>query len=176
MCASGACADPNLYLTEYLEGSSNNKAVEVYNATGADVRMSNCTVKLSMNGGSSTQSVVLTDQVLPAGGTWVVCNSGIVDPPRMTTCNQLSANLAFNGDDAVMLICYSATVDNFGKVGTDPGSAWGTGMVSTADHTLRRKCLVSIGDRIGNDAFDPATEWEGFGADSFGDLGIRTCP
>ena len=49
-----------------------------------------------------------------------------------------------------------------GQVGFDPGTAWGSGMTSTLDHTLRRKASVSAGDPDGSNAFDPAAEWDGY--------------
>ena len=61
-----------------------------------------------------------------------------------------------------------------GQIGVDPGTNWGTGLVSTLDHTLRRKVTVCSGDPIGSDAFDPAPEWDGFAQDTFNGLGSHT--
>jgi hypothetical protein len=33
-------------------------------------------------------------------------------------------------------------VDVIGQIGFDPGTEWGSGLVSTADNTLRRKTAV----------------------------------
>ncbi|PKP10683.1 MAG: hypothetical protein CVU09_05570 [Bacteroidetes bacterium HGW-Bacteroidetes-4] len=41
-----------LFFSEYLEGSSSNKALEIYNPTGADVDLSAYSVKLATNGAS----------------------------------------------------------------------------------------------------------------------------
>lgn len=41
-----------LFFSEYLEGSSNNKALEIFNGTGAPVDLSLYTVKLGSNGGT----------------------------------------------------------------------------------------------------------------------------
>lgn len=42
VCVAGVAAapDPAVFFSEYLEGSSNNKAVEIYNGTSADLDMS----------------------------------------------------------------------------------------------------------------------------------------
>ncbi len=61
-----------------------------------------------------------------------------------------------------------------GQTGLDPGTEWGTGLASTADNTLRRKQGVTDGDPNGTDAFDPATQWDGFDTDTFGGLGTHT--
>ncbi|PKP10682.1 MAG: hypothetical protein CVU09_05565 [Bacteroidetes bacterium HGW-Bacteroidetes-4] len=42
----------DLFFSEYIEGSSNNKALEIYNPTGADVDLSAYSVKLATNGAS----------------------------------------------------------------------------------------------------------------------------
>ena len=47
-----------------------------------------------------------------------------------------------------------------------PGTEWGTGLTSTADNTLRRKLPIEAGDANGGDAFDPAVEWDGFATDN----------
>ena len=46
-------------------------------------------------------------------------------------------------------------------------------LTSTADNTLRRKSTVSAGDSNGSDAFDPATEWDGYATDTFDGLGTH---
>ena len=40
----------DLFISEYIEGSSNNKGIEIFNPTGASVDLSNYFVKLSRNG------------------------------------------------------------------------------------------------------------------------------
>ncbi len=65
-------------------------------------------------------------------------------------------------------------VDVIGQVGTDPGSEWGAGDVSTQDNTIRRKATVCQGDTNGGDPFDPAAEWEGYPNNTFDGLGAHT--
>ncbi len=64
-----------------------------------------------------------------------------------------------------------SVVDRIGQVGFDPGSEWGSGDVSTADNTLRRKASVTTGDPNSRDVFDPSVEWDGFPVDTFSGLG-----
>ncbi|HNQ44310.1 MAG TPA: lamin tail domain-containing protein [Candidatus Cloacimonadota bacterium] len=51
----------NLFFSEYIEGSSNNKAIEIFNGTGETVDLSEYSVKLGSNGGewSATNSITL---------------------------------------------------------------------------------------------------------------------
>ncbi|MCF8262829.1 MAG: lamin tail domain-containing protein, partial [Melioribacteraceae bacterium] len=41
---------PKLFFSEYIEGSSNNKAIEIYNAEGAEVDLTQFIVLQSSNG------------------------------------------------------------------------------------------------------------------------------
>ena len=55
----------DLFFSEYVEGSSNNKAIEIFNGTGAPVDLSQYTVKLASNGGTWSTSVSYTHLTLP---------------------------------------------------------------------------------------------------------------
>ena len=86
-----------------------------------------------------------------------------------------------NGDDAYDLFCGGMVVDTFGQIGTDPGTEWSGGGLSTLDYVLTRQCSVMTGDMNGSDAFDPSTQWMGAAwvdaATSLGGLGNRSeCP
>ena len=56
----------------------------------------------------------------------------------------------------------------------DPGTAWGTGDVTTVDHTLIRNSSILTGDTNPSDAFDPAMEWTAQPKDTFTFLGSHT--
>ena len=85
-----------------------------------------------------------------------------------------STVINFNGDDALVLKNAGTIIDSFGQVGVDPGTAWGTGDVTTVDHTLIRNSSIITGDTNPNDAFDPATEWTALPKDTFTNLGSHT--
>ena len=53
-------ASPDLFISEYVEGSGNNKAVEIYNGTGAPVDLSGYALRFHFNGATSFSSVPLT--------------------------------------------------------------------------------------------------------------------
>ena len=65
-------------------------------------------------------------------------------------------------------------IDVIGQIGFDPGSEWGSGLISTQDNTLRRMSSILMGDPIGSDAFDPSLEWLGFDTNTFDGLGAHT--
>jgi hypothetical protein len=162
-----------LFFSEYVEGSSNNKAVEIYNAGSAAYDLGLCAVRIYHNGGTTIgRTVTLTSVSLAPDGVYVLCHTSA---SFSSSCDQTYGSLDFNGNDAVELFCDGAAFDVIGQIGFDPGSEWGTGLVSTADNTLRRKCTIVTGDTNGSDAFDPSIEWDGFATDTFGGLGDH-CP
>ncbi len=173
---SSGQADPGtIYFSEYMEGSGNNKALELYNAGSTPIDLGTCQLEFYQNGANTAQqpTLQLDDEMLAAGGVFVVCQSNFGQPAN---CDQQSASVQHSGDDAVALVCDGSRKDVFGKIGEDPGSEWGSGQTSSVESTLRRKCSVLEGDTDGGDAFDPATEWDGAGPDVFDNLGQYNCP
>lgn len=174
MITTPATIVPTLIISEYIEGTSNNKAIEIYNATSSAIDMSGCSLQIYTNGGTTPSSISLTTAgTLANAATWVVCHSSS-SQTILDACDQQTGSLSFNGDDAVVLVCNSATIDGIGQVGVDPGTEWGTGNASTSDNTIRRNCSVTTGDSNTSDAFDPATQWTGFPTDTFDGLGAHT--
>ncbi|MEW6225218.1 MAG: ExeM/NucH family extracellular endonuclease [Chloroflexota bacterium] len=171
-----AAAPTELFFSEYVEGSSNNKALEIYNGTGAPVDLTGgaYSVLMSFNGGTSTTSIGLAGTI--ASGDVFVLAHGAADPAILAQADQVSATTAgwFNGDDAILLRRGTTIVDAIGQVGFDPGTEWGSGLASTADNTLRRKAAIGQGDPDGGDAFDPAVQWDGFAVNTFDGLGAHT--
>ncbi len=47
----------DLFISEYIEGSNFNKAIEIYNGTGSNVDLSNYTLELYSNGASTAQPI-----------------------------------------------------------------------------------------------------------------------
>ena len=162
-----------VFFSEYVEGSSNNKAIEVYNGSGTPIDLAAEGYKLELysNGAATvSQSVNLTGS-LANGDVFVVANPAASPTIISQTDLQSAAVANWNGDDAVVLRKGATVVDVFGQIGFDPGTEWGTGLASTQDNTLRRKPTVGSGDSNGSNAFEPAVEWDGFAVDTFEGLG-----
>jgi hypothetical protein len=162
---------PRLWFSEYVEGSSSNKALEITAPTR--VVLDGCKVSTYFNGKSEAAVVATLSGVLEAGDVLTLCTSTLQEKLG-AACNQVG-NLTFNGDDAVTLSCDGQLLDVIGQIGTDPGEAWGSGLNSTADHTLRRPCTTEGGDPLGSDPFNPSPEWLPFPVDSFDGLGSSGC-
>ncbi|MEL7359183.1 MAG: ExeM/NucH family extracellular endonuclease [Cyanobacteria bacterium J06560_6] len=160
----------NLIITEYIEGSSNNKAIELYNGTGADIDLSAYTLAFYFNGNTSPGTTIALSGTLASGDTYVIADDG-AEQAILDVTDLVSTASFFNGDDAILLLEGSNVVDSLGQVGVDPGSEWGTGDVSTQNNTLRRNVSVMAGDDNPDDAFDPSLEFTGFPTDTFDGLG-----
>ncbi len=174
-CLATVCR-PRIFFSEYVEGSSNNKAVEIFNYgnVAIDLAAATCSVRIYANGGPDASVIIgLEGSLQPLEVHVLTETSG--DPqlpfPIEAFADQKSGNLNFNGDDAVTLECMGVIIDAVGQIGVDPGSQWGSGLVSTADNTLRRKDVLVEGDPNAADSFDPAVDWDGFAQDTFAGLG-----
>ncbi len=166
-------APTELFFSEYVEGTSFNKAVEIYNGTGApvDLAAGGYDVQLYSNGSATaTSTQALTGTIAP-GDVFVVAHPSA---SFAASADMTSTTINFNGDDAFVLRKNGTIIDVIGQIGFDPGTEWGTGLTSTADNTLRRKPSVQSGDANGTDAFDPAVEWDGYAVDTFDGLGSHT--
>jgi cysteine-rich repeat protein len=170
------CKLERAFFSEYVEGSSNSKALEIKNPFNYPINLQACTLGITFNGNTAVTTFTFPSAPVPANDVFVVCNNtsaaallGLCDLPTN------SSVLTFNGNDAVALSCNGTPLDIIGQIGFNPGTEWGSGLASTADNTLRRKCAVTTGDTVGNDAFVPATEWTGFAVDTFAGLGDPAC-
>jgi predicted extracellular nuclease len=175
--APSARAQTDMIVSEYIEGSSNNKAIELFNPTGASIDLAAGGYQLLFyfNGAVAVGGTINLTGVVPSGGTWVVANSS-ASAGILALADQTSGISFYNGDDAVVLAKGggATVVDAVGQVGFDPGTEWGAGLVSTADNTLRRNPLVCDGDTNPGDVFDPSIQWSGYATDTIDGLGQHT--
>ncbi len=160
----------NLIITEYIEGSSNNKAIELYNGTGSLIDLSGYVLEFYFNGSTSAGTTIALSGTLADGEVYVVADND-ADPAILAAADLTSLSNFFNGDDTILLVQGGTIVDSIGQLGTDPGSQWGSGDTSTQNNTLRRQPTVMAGDTNADDAFDPSMEWEGFPEDTVDGLG-----
>lgn len=169
---------PNLFISEYIEGSvGNNKAIEIFNASGDTVDMTQLNVKVAANGGAWGSPIVLTG-TLANHNVYVLANT-TADAAILALANQTSGSLSHNGDDAVGLFYGDTLIDAVGVQGVDPGDGWEVAGVAngTKDHTLIRKSTVTQGNTnwtssAGTDADD--SEWIVQASEYFADLGVHT--
>ncbi len=166
-------AAPNfadVYFSEYVEGSSNNKALEIYNSGASEINLSGYKIEYYFNGNASVGLTINLTGNLPTKGVFTLAH-GSANASILAAANQTSSASWFNGDDAIVLKNGNIILDSIGQIGIDPGTEWGTALTSTADNTLRRKVSVITGRATADVAFDPTAEWEGFATDTVDGLG-----
>jgi len=145
-----------LFFSEYIEGSSNNKALEIFNGTGATVNLGASTYNVQMFfNGSSVAGLTINLVGTVADGDVFVLAQASAGPTILAQADQTNGSGWFNGDDAVVLRKGTTVIDVIGQIGFDPGTEWGTGVTSTADNTLRRKGTIEAGRDADIVLFDP---------------------
>ncbi len=193
-----------LFISEYIEGWGNNKALEIYNPTNAAVDLSDYRLERYSNGATAAQDnqkvdlsgtlaansvvVVVLDKQDPDGvdfetPVW----DELAEAADLWVCPVYDENntMYFNGNDAMVLrkISTNTPIDIFGKIGEDPGTTGWAEM--TQNHTLIRKTSVTSGDTDALNDFLVVDEWDGilWSSDSldytldsvFVNLGFHTC-
>jgi hypothetical protein len=172
---ASAASPTDLFISEYLEGSSNNKALEIYNGTGAPVDLGAGLYALDFytNGANSVSASIALSGSIANKDVYVIANP-LADPAVLAVSDATNAAVSFNGNDTIVLRHGAAFLDFFGQYGFDPGIAgWGVDPITSVDHDLVRASSVNAGDTNGADAFDPDVEWVSYPVDTFSNLGFH---
>jgi len=151
-----------LFFSEYIEGSGNNKVLEIANFSGVTVNLSTYTMKLSSNGNANWTATYS----FPNGAEIANGDVYVVAQGSSTLCNseedaQNNAITAFNGNDAIGLFKNDVLIDILGTLGDNS--------VYAENVTLIRKPTVAGPNTI----FTPS-EWTIFPQDNCDDLGQHT--
>lgn len=173
--APGSGAGTELFFSEYVEGTSNNKALEIYNPSNASIDLSVYRVKLYANGATIATSTQNLSGSIAAGSTLTLVHASLTPAAIVTGIKLVSSVTNFNGNDAITLEKNGNVIDAIGQVGFNPGTAWTDGTVTTLNSTIRRKASITQGSiPPGAPAvWNPAAEWDGYAVDTFGGLGTR---
>lgn len=168
----------DLFFSEYIEGSGNNKAIEIYNGTGAavDLAAGNYVLQLYSNGSLTVSASGNLSGTIVDGDVFVFAHSSANAAILAQADDTAVTLIGFNGNDTLILRKGGAAgsiVDVIGQLGF-AGTEWGTGDASTADNTIVRKSTICSGDVNETDLFDPAVEWDGFPQNTSANLGLHT--
>lgn len=159
----------NLFFSEYLEGISNNKAVEIYNPLPTAVDLFDYKVYRYNNGAPTPSDSLQLMGILAPGGVYVAGNpSAVAD--ILNVSDTLHTITFFNGDDVLELRhkATQTTLDIIGLIGNDPGTNWPVGAGATSEFTLVRMFSHTNGETNWAIA---STEWDVYPQNTFTYLG-----
>ena len=170
--------DSKLIISEYIEGSSNNKAIELYNLDSNSVNMDGYVVKKASNGeGWATASELELSGMIEGHGVYVIANDEAIQA-ILDIADTTSSVTWFNGDDAIGLFLNGVLVDIFGDPNDGSVKFEVAGVAGAAlDHTLIRKASIETANAnwassAGTNADN--SEWVIYDMDYTSDLGSHT--
>jgi len=180
----------SIFFSEYIEGLSNNKGLEIYNPTQDTIYLDNYRIAQSSNGGGWAfyHTFPVGAFIIP-GDVWVIiANQTATNLYAAANADEFLAYPSVthhNGDDARALIRINGTdttfLDIIGVPTIDPGTGWPVAGVAnaTADKTLVRKAGVTTGNTdwavsAGTDADN--SEWVVLPVNTFSYLGSHPHP
>ncbi len=151
--------DPTaLIISEYVEGSSFNKYIEIANISDKTVDLASYSLVLYSNGNTSPQTTVALKGTLEPGAVKVYNGEDAALALPAGVESELNLAVNFNGDDAIVLTCNGENADVVGYIGEK--IEWGK------DKTFRRKTTVTAPTTEFN-----IDEWEQSSKDDVSGLG-----
>ena len=147
----------DLFISEYVEGSSNNKYLEIFNGTGAAADLASYSLRNYNNGSSTATYSLALSGTLADGDVFVVENSteALGVAADLSTTSQV---MGFNGNDAIALAKNGSNIDVLGTIGVN--------VTNLANVTKVRKSTVIAGTTT----YEPA-EWDDYAVDTISYLG-----
>jgi len=180
--ASDTAPIGGVVISKYIEGTGNNKAIEIFNGTASDVNLSAQGYYLQQyNNGSPSPSVnIALSGTLTPGTTLIVGRqntpTNYAPDAEISDFDNLMTNkyITFNGDDVILLRKggpAGARVDRVGQVDTNAaGSVWSR---FTTDSTLHRKHTVLWGNTNSLTGDFSLSDWTILPKDDFAELGVH---
>lgn len=162
VCASSASAPTDLFISEYVEGSGTNKAIEIANFTGNPINLSNYSIQRNANGGSSWSGSVPLSGTLADGEVYVMAR-GNADQAILDEADQLVGSgsaFDFNGDDPVGLFNNGSLIDIVGD--------FNSGGVAFAENVVLIRKDNAV---VPNLDFDLVRDWTSISQNDFSNLG-----
>ncbi|KKB33601.1 5'-nucleotidase C-terminal domain-containing protein [Bacillus thermotolerans] len=148
----------DLFISEYVEGSSFNKAIEIYNGTGTSINLADYQLQLYSNGSSEPSQSVTLSGTLDSNDVFVAAHEQADEAILAQADLRKSSVVNFNGDDAIALSKNGTIIDVIGDIGSKEEYA--------ENVTLIRNAAILSGSSVYKD-----TEWTSHPSDTFNYLG-----
>ncbi|MFZ4581446.1 MAG: endonuclease [Paludibacter sp.] len=128
----------DLIISTYVEGSSYNKAIEIYNGTGKTVDLSKYALRKQSNGDGAFGVVLPLSGQLQNNKTYTIVNRTATNSTLLQRANLLNDSIIqVNGNDAICLTRSGMIIDMVGEANAGANVIWGL------DVTLQRKNTVT---------------------------------
>ena len=148
-----------ILFSEYAEGSSYNKYLEIYNYSSQVINLDNYAFPSCSNGCDIDQewdymNYFPEGAIINPGDVYVITHPFVIDSnpdneyytAEIATYSNHEFSYLSNGDDvfAIIEVESGVVIDIIGELGPDPGTGWDVAGVenATKDHTLVRKSSV----------------------------------
>jgi hypothetical protein len=180
-------AKSQIFFSEYAEGSSNNKYLEIYNPTSEIIDLSDYAYPSAANdidiiGEYEYWNNFEVGAYIEPGGVYIIAHPS-ADSSILEYANETHTYLS-NGNDGYALVWGTEenyeVLDRIGDWQGNPGDGWDVAGVvnATKDHTLLRKSSVSIGNgdwasSAGSNTDD--SEWIVLDNEVWDNLGFHQC-
>lgn len=154
-CSGAPLESCTLFFSEYAEGSSNNKYLEIFNPGLTEVSLATMALAHTVNapdppGNYETWVEFPATAIVQPGGVYRIVHTSAT-PSLLNAADFIYGNLS-NGDDGFALVEGTpmdfAILDIIGDWNGDPGSGWSVAGITngTQNHTLVRKPDVLSGN------------------------------
>lgn len=160
--------ESDLIISQYIEGGSYNKALELYNNSNETLDLTQYSLELYSDGKADNPKSLTLTGTLEAGKTLILYHNQASDEIKTLAGVGGIGNstvINHNGNDPFVLKKNGEIIDSIGQIGSSADFA--------KDVTLVRKESIISGDKNPNDAFSFETEWINLGKDVFDNLGAH---
>ena len=151
-------AHAQLMFSQYIDGNSNKKGLEIYNPDATSVNLADYEIQQFNNGTTLKPLVFPLNGNLKSKGRFLVGHAAL-QTELGDKVNQV-AGFTFNGDDAILLVYKGKVIDRFGRLGEQPTSGgWGTTIISKANSFTRLQTVNPVTEIDPTTAFDLDGSW-----------------
>jgi predicted extracellular nuclease len=155
----------DLFISEYVQGSGYNKAIELYNGNSHTVDLSLYQLEFHLNGATTANFKLPLSGYLTANTTFVVANS-LASSEILIVTDMTRNGIWFDADDVVTLTYQGRIIDSVGQVGNFKHS-----QSTQGNKVMRRSAGATKPDINIQDRINHTNQWQTVDENSFGGLG-----